>query len=80
MSEEITSLKNSKWLASRLGLSLTSIERSRTKKSADTPPYIKINSSIRYDELTVEKWLAEKLQANTPKEINSTKDQEVANV
>jgi predicted DNA-binding transcriptional regulator AlpA len=65
MAEEITSLKNTIWLAQRLGLSVTTIERLRAKGSEDIPPHIKIGNSIRYDENSVDQFVAVKLSANT---------------
>jgi predicted DNA-binding transcriptional regulator AlpA len=50
-------LRSSRWLARRLGLSLTTVERLRASGSQHIPPAIKIGRSIRYDENLVEKWL-----------------------
>ncbi|WP_301102499.1 helix-turn-helix domain-containing protein [Propionivibrio sp.] len=58
-------LRSSRWLAQRLGLSLTTVERLRASGSQHIPPAIKIGRSIRYDEATVERWLAER-QSATP--------------
>lgn len=50
-------LRSTQWLAKRLGLSVTTIERLRASGSADVPPAILIGRSVRYDETAVEKWL-----------------------
>lgn len=58
-------LKNTAWLAERLGLSVSTIERLRAKFSHDIPSHLTIGKSIRYDLATVEKWIADKMQFNT---------------
>ena len=61
------SLRPTRWLAQRLGLSVTTVERLRTARSPDLPPAITIGTSIRYDEAAVEQWLAARLErAGTP--------------
>jgi predicted DNA-binding transcriptional regulator AlpA len=62
MKESTTSLKDTAWLANRLGLSISTIERLRIRDRDDIPPHVTIGRSIRYDEVTVEKWLVEQLQ------------------
>lgn len=62
MSENKTSLKDTAWLANRLGLSISTIERLRARERDDIPPHVMIGRSIRYDEATVEQWLVEQLQ------------------
>lgn len=59
------SLRSSRWLAQRLGLSLTTIERLRAARSPDLPPAIVIGKSIRYDENAVETWLTDRLSQST---------------
>lgn len=53
----MTSLQNTAWLAKRLGLSVTTIERLRTQDPSQLPNSISIGRSIRYDESTVEAWI-----------------------
>lgn len=55
------SLRSSRWLAQRLGLSVTTVERLRAAGSPDLPPAIVIGRSIRYDESAVEHWLQERI-------------------
>jgi predicted DNA-binding transcriptional regulator AlpA len=62
MQEKPVSLLPTSWLADRLGLSVTTIERLRSKKSPDLPPHVLIGKSIRYDEAVVERWLDSKMQ------------------
>ena len=56
-------LRPTSWLAQRLGLSVTTIERLRTAGSPDLPTAILIGKSIRYDQAVVEKWLLNRQQA-----------------
>ena len=70
MTEEKLTLKDSRWLSERLGLSISTVEKLRAEGSQDIPPHIKIGSSIRYDEAMVEQWLADKIQFNTSQEIH----------
>ena len=62
MQDKPVSLLPTSWLADRLGLSVTTIERLRSKKSPDLPPHLLIGKSIRYDEAVVERWLASRMQ------------------
>lgn len=55
-----STLRSSRWLAQRLGLSITTVERLRASGSPDLPPAITIGRSIRYDENLVEQWLQER--------------------
>lgn len=57
-------LRTSRWLAQRLGLSLTTVERLRVSAPAQLPPAIVIGASIRYDEATVEKWICDRMAAS----------------
>lgn len=61
-------LRPTRWLAHRLGLSVSTVERLRAAGSTDLPPAIMIGRSIRYDENLVEKWLQERATsaARTP--------------
>lgn len=49
------------WLAQRLNISVTTIERLRAQQSPDLPPHITIGKSIRYDDRAVEAWLQKRL-------------------
>lgn len=57
-------LRPTSWLAKRLGLSVSTVERLRAQGSSDLPPCIKIGGAIRYDDTTVEEWLQSKMTAN----------------
>lgn len=59
-------LRPTSWLAKRLGLSVSTIERLRAQGSSDLPPFIKIGAAIRYDDTTVEEWLQSKMVVDTP--------------
>ena len=53
------SLQSTTWLAKRLGLSVSTIERLRTSGKGDLPPHLVIGQrTIRYDVEGVERWLA----------------------
>ena len=69
MENKISRLKDTAWLAQRLGLSISTVERLRARNSSDIPPHLTIGKSIRYDEVTVENWLAEKLQSGHQSEV-----------
>ena len=57
-------LQSTPWLAKRLGLSVTTVERLRAQGSTNIPLHITIGSSIKYDEATVEAWIQARLQAS----------------
>lgn len=61
-------LVNTAWLSKRLGLSIKTIERKRSKKSSDIPPHLLVGSCIRYDTQQVEQWLAQRLAPQSLKE------------
>ena len=67
MNIDVNSLKDTKWLAQRLGLSLTTVERLRAHKSSDLPPHMRIGSSVRYHEEYVERWIEERFAEAMPK-------------
>lgn len=52
-------MRSTTWLAMRLGLSITTIERLRAHHSQDLPPCCTIGKSKRYDEQVVEQWIRE---------------------
>lgn len=54
------------WLAQRLNISVTTIERLRAQQSPDLPPHVSIGKSIRYDERVVEAWLLAKMGHPAP--------------
>lgn len=56
-----TRLQDTRWLAKRLSLSVSTIERMRSENSPDIPPHVRIGTSYRYDELYVEFWLKQRL-------------------
>jgi predicted DNA-binding transcriptional regulator AlpA len=58
-------LRDTAWLAQRLSISETTIERLRAKGGSDLPPFLNIGRSIRYDTDVVESWCAKRLQAQT---------------
>lgn len=49
------------WLAKRLNISVTTIERMRSQHPEQLPPHVTIGKSIRYDERVVEAWLQNKM-------------------
>lgn len=54
-------LQPTSWLAKRLGLSVSTIERLRARGEGQLPPHLMIGRrSIRYDAAVVEGWLAER--------------------
>lgn len=59
-------LKNTKWLAEQLGLSLSTVERLRKEAPESIPPHISINNSIRYDERVVEWWIVKQSTPGIP--------------
>ena len=59
-------LKNTKWLAEQLGLSLSTVERLRKEAPNSIPPHITINNSIRYDERVVEWWILKQSNQGVP--------------
>ena len=58
-------MRSTSWLAQRLGLSVTTIERLRAKNSPDLPPCHTIGKSKRYDEQQVEQWLQQQVASST---------------
>ncbi|WP_374266702.1 helix-turn-helix transcriptional regulator [Zoogloea sp.] len=52
-------LQSTSWLAKRLGLSTSTIERLRARGEGQLPPHLVIGRhTIRYDVAVVEEWLA----------------------
>lgn len=55
----INTLQPTSWLAKRLGLSVSTIERLRSSGEGQLPPHLVIGRhTIRYDVIVVEDWLA----------------------
>lgn len=53
-------LKDTRWLANRLGLSVSTVERLRAQASPDIPKALIIGAVIRYDALFVEHFILKK--------------------
>ena len=67
-----TTLHPTSWLAKRLGLSVSTIERLRSSGKGDLPPHITIGRhTVRYDEGVVEAWLARRLQEGVANPVAS---------
>lgn len=62
---EINQMRSTGWLAQRLGLSVTTIERLRAQGSQDLPPCRTIGKSKRYDEQVVEQWIRDAGRENS---------------
>lgn len=61
----VRSLQPTRWLAQRLGVSVSTIERLRARGERNLPPHVVIGpQSVRYDEAVVEAWLAERMQVS----------------
>lgn len=60
----VRSLLPTRWLAQRLGLSVSTIERLRAHGDRNLPPHVVIGpQTIRYDEAVVEAWLAARMRS-----------------
>ena len=62
---EINQMRSTGWLAQRLGLSVTTIERLRAQGSQDLPPCRTIGKSKRYDVQVVEQWIRDASSTNS---------------
>ena len=69
---EINQMRSTGWLAQRLGLSVTTIERLRAQGSPDLPPCRTIGKSKRYDERAVEQWIRDAGRANSAQPAQAT--------
>lgn len=49
------------WLAEKLNLSVSTVERMRSHHPDQLPPHVTIGRTIRYDERVVEAWLQKKM-------------------
>jgi len=54
-------LRDTKWLANRLGISLSTVEKLRSEESDAIPTAITIGKTIRYGDTYVEWWLQRRL-------------------
>lgn len=61
--KETNELKNTQWLAERLRISKSTLEKWRSLGFPVLPPAIHIGSMIRYDENEVEEWLLKQREA-----------------
>lgn len=57
MSNIKSNLHDSKWLAELLAVSVSTIEKRRSKKPSSLPALIRLGKTVRYDEETVFAWL-----------------------
>lgn len=49
------------WLAEKLGLSVSTVERLRRHQPDQLPPHVSIGRTIRYDTQVVDDWLRKKM-------------------
>ncbi|HEY8098586.1 MAG TPA: helix-turn-helix domain-containing protein, partial [Methylobacter sp.] len=75
MSESSKKLRKTAWLADRLGLSLTTVEKLRARQPELLPPCLCFGRSIRYDEAAVEQWLQDQLCVNALTAATHTDDE-----
>jgi predicted DNA-binding transcriptional regulator AlpA len=57
MTEKKSPLRDTRWLAERLGLSVSTIERLRSTQPGELPPCVKLGAVYRYSEAMTEEWL-----------------------
>ena len=69
---QISQMRSTGWLAQRLGLSVTTIERLRAQGSQDLPPCRTIGKSKRYDERAVEQWIRDAGRENPAQPAQAT--------
>ena len=55
--QEFQPLRDTKWLAKRLGLKVATIEKMRSRYENLPPHYFIFNSIVRYDERDVDEWI-----------------------
>jgi predicted DNA-binding transcriptional regulator AlpA len=65
---QVQSLKPTSWLAERLGLSVSTVERLRAQGSPDLPAHVMVGNSVRYDEQFTEAWIQARLNAAAAKQ------------
>lgn len=54
------------WLAEKLNLSVSTVERLRTHQPDQLPPHVSIGRTIRYDDRVVDDWLQKKMGTSLP--------------
>lgn len=54
------------WLAEKLNLSVSTVERLRTHQPDQLPPNVSIGCTIRYDDRVVDDWLQKKMGTPLP--------------
>lgn len=60
-------LQPTSWLAKRLGLSISTVERLRAQGGDALPPHVVIGGrSVRYDEAVVDAWIEARMRAAEP--------------
>ena len=55
-------LMDSKWLAERLGVSLSNIQKLRAYEPEKLPKAVRIGRAVRYDPETVENWIMDNMK------------------
>lgn len=65
-------LRTTTWLAERLNLSVTTVEKMRAKTPHKLPPHLHFGTAIRYDENHVEQWINAQVQNHSIKESTHT--------
>jgi predicted DNA-binding transcriptional regulator AlpA len=64
-------LKPTQWLADKLGVSISTIERWRARGEHNLPPHIQLGGVIRYDEREVEAWIQTRMQSGNVSQTNA---------
>lgn len=62
-------LQPTTWLAQRLGLSISTVERLRAQNPSELPPHVVIGNSYRYDNHVVEEWLLARMRPAAPPSV-----------
>ena len=74
-------MRDTAWLAARLGISITTIERMRVREPHNLPPHLVIGQKlIRYDEEKVEDWIVKRLQGDLLTDVATPVTHEVNEV
>lgn len=55
-------MRSTQWLANRLGISVSTVEKLRSQGSTDIPPHITIGRRFLYDDIAVENWITKRLE------------------
>ena len=69
---QINQMRSTRWLAQRLGLSVTTTESLRAQGGQDLPSCRTIGKSIHYDKRAVEQWIRESGSANPAQPVQAT--------